>query len=335
MPTQKTLRILLTSGEPAGIGPELVVQIAQKRFPVELIVIADPELLASRAKALRLPLQLLPFEKEASSIPTSAQQLKIIPLSLKSPSKAGVLAKENAPYVIQMLQRAAQEALEGSVDAIVTAPVQKSILNEAGFSFQGHTEFFADCAGVKETVMLFVMSHEKKPLRVALVTIHIPLARVPAELTAEKLENTLRILRQGLIAQFNIADPLIYVCGLNPHAGESGFLGREEIDIMASVFKRLTQEGFKLRGPLSADTIFTGNNLEKADAFLAMYHDQALPVVKTLSFGKAVNVTLGLPFIRTSVDHGPALDLAGTGRADPGSLQEAIEVAIQIAKEKK
>lgn len=325
-------RLLLTSGEPAGIGPEIIVQIAQEPSTAELVVIADPELLIARAQQLKQPLTLIPFDKKKPPTLTPPTHLKIIPLPLSAPCQAGHLNIENAAYVIHMLEYAAQAALDRTVDGLVTAPVHKSILNKAGFAFQGHTEFFAAYTNMTDIVMLFVLNTTKQKLaKVALTTIHIPLAEVPRTLTAKKLESTIKVLHQGLVHQFKQPHPVIFVCGLNPHAGEAGYLGKEEIEIIIPTLETLRQEGFKLVGPLSADSMFTAEHFATADAILAMYHDQALPVVKALSFGKAVNVTLGLPFIRTSVDHGTALDLAGTGKADTGSLKAAIQLASDLA----
>ncbi len=321
-------RILLSSGEPAGVGPDLVIQVAQETWPVELSVIGDPDLLLSRARKLKLPLTLLPFHSKTMPEILPPGHLKLIPLSLREPCEAGKLNRGNASYVVDMLEQAAQAALNHSVAALVTAPVHKGILNEACIPFQGHTEFFAAKAGVKKALMLFVL----EKLKVALVTTHLPLAKVPQAVIAEVLEETLRLLRQGLITQFKIKDPEILVCGLNPHAGEGGHLGREEIEIITPVLEKLRGQSMKLTGPLAADTIFTEKYLAQADAVLAMYHDQALPVVKTLGFGQAVNVTLGLPFIRTSVDHGTALDVAGTLKSDASSLRAALRLAIRNSK---
>lgn len=324
----KVPRVLITSGEPAGVGPDLVAQVAQEAWPVELCVIGDPGLLEARAKQLKLPLTLLPFDAKTKPETLPAGHLKCIPLALRQPCEVGKLNPGNAPYVQSMLEQAAQMALDQQVDALVTAPVHKALLNEAGLAFQGHTEFFAAQAGVKKAVMLFVIDK----LKVALVTTHLPLAQVPRAITAPVLKETLRVLRQGLVEQFKIKDPHILVCGLNPHAGEGGHLGREEIEVISPLLDKLRHEGMKLGGPLPADTIFTEKYLAEADAILAMYHDQALPVVKTLGFGQAVNLTLGLPFIRTSVDHGTALDVAGTLRADAGSLRAALRLAIVLAE---
>jgi 4-hydroxythreonine-4-phosphate dehydrogenase len=320
-------RILITSGEPAGIGPDIIIQLAQQSWPAELVVLSDPALLMARARDLKLPLALKPFDEHALPQKSAPSQLKILPLALTAPVVAGRLNKANATYVMQLLASASQLALKKKVAALVTAPVHKGILNEAGFSFRGHTEFFAEQAGVAKVLMLFVM----EKARVALATTHLPLAQVPAALNAEGLETSLRLLHHALVTQFHLADPTILVCGLNPHAGEGGHLGREEIEVITPTLEKLRREQLKLVGPLAADTIFTAKLLQQADAIVAMYHDQALPVVKYMSFGKAVNLTLGLPFIRTSVDHGTALDVAATGQADAGSIEAALALALTLS----
>ena len=321
-------RLLITPGEPAGIGPDVTIKIAQQEWLAQLVVIADPDLLAERAKQLNLPLKLIPFDVNAPAAVQPKNALYILPVALKSPVKAGELNADNADYVIETLMIAAALCLQKKTDAIVTGPVHKGVINQANISFSGHTEFFAERAGVKSTVMLFVIDQ----LKVALVTTHLPLSAVPQAITKEKVRDTLSILQHALKKQFKIKSPRIAVCGLNPHAGENGYLGREEIDVIAPVLRELNQEGFTLSGPLSADTIFTPKQLEQVDAVVAMYHDQALPLVKYIGFGHAVNMTLGLPFIRTSVDHGTALDVAGTGRADAGSMVAALELALSLQR---
>lgn len=333
----KVPRVLITSGEPAGLGPDLVAQIAQLPWQAELSVIGDADLLLSRAAQLKLPLKLVPFDEKAPRQILAPGSLKLVPIALQQPCSAGKLNKENALYVQQSLAKASQLAMTKAVDALVTAPVHKEILNEAGIPFQGHTEFFAAAAGIEKAVMLFVVkapltaTWKNSCLKVALVTTHLPLSQVSQAITAETLEQTLRTLDQALRTQFGLAEPVIFVCGLNPHAGEGGYLGREELDLIKPVIEKLRREQKNLNGPYAADTIFTEKYLKKADAILAMYHDQALPVVKCLGFGKAVNVTLGLPFVRTSVDHGTALDVAGTDKADASSLKAALELAIELA----
>jgi len=301
------LPIALTLGEPAGIGPDLIIQLAQQKLAAPLIIIADPDLLKERAQQLQLPFPA---------------HLKILPIKLTKKSIAGKLNSANAKYVIETLTIAAQGCLNGQFSALVTGPVHKGILNEAGIPFSGHTEFFAQLSGVDHVVMLLVANK----LRVALATTHLPLRKVSDAITPELLTKTLTILNQGLQQYFKIKQPQILVCGLNPHAGENGHLGREEIDIIIPVLEKLQKTGMNVIGPLSADTVF----LSPADAILAMYHDQGLPVLKYAGFHQAVNITLGLPFIRTSVDHGTALELAGTGKADTRSLLAAIETAVAL-----
>lgn len=320
------LRLAITAGEPAGIGPDLILQIAQLPFPAELVVIADPALLLQRAKQLNLFINLLEFN-EAIYQPHQPRQLSIIRVPLATPATAGKLNKANAAYVIKTLGIAAQGCLDKKFHAVVTAPVHKAIINEAGIPFSGHTEFFADFSKTPQVVMMLMA----KKMRVALVTTHLPIAKVASAITPEKLEQVIKILQHSLQTQFSIAKPQIFVAGLNPHAGENGQMGREEIEIIIPTLNKLRGEGISLNGPLPADTLFLEKNLQQADAFLCMYHDQGLPVLKFYGFDAAVNITLGLPFIRTSVDHGTALELAGTGTANPGSLLAAIKTAIELA----
>ncbi len=324
---KKIARMILTPGEPAGIGPDIVIKSAQLTWNAELIVIADPALLLERAKQLNLPLTLMPFDREA---PSEAQQpgfLKIISLPLNQTVKAGHLNPENSDYVIQSLTMASDLCQQKIGQAIVTGPVHKGVINEAGIPFTGHTEFFARQSGKNLSLMLFVTPQTK----VALMTTHLPLSKVPAAITQEKLRATLQLLYSELSQKFGLTHPRMTVCGLNPHAGEQGHLGREEIDIISPVLNELRNQNRNITGPVPADTVFTDQSLQTCDAVLAMYHDQALPVVKYMSFGHAVNVTLGLPYIRTSVDHGVALDVAGTQKADESSLVEAIKLAIALA----
>ena len=316
-------RLLLTPGEPAGIGPDLAIAIAQAPLAAGLAVVADPDLLLARARQLGLPLTLHE-PHDAGHRPGS---LQLLPVRLARPVQPGRLDPANAAYVLDTLRVAARACLAGEADAMVTAPVHKGVINEAGVPFSGHTEFLAELCGAPLPVMLLAAPG----LRVALATTHLPLSAVPAAITADSLTAVLRVLDADLKAKFGIPRPRILVCGLNPHAGEGGHLGREEIDIIEPTLERLRAAGLHLVGPLPADTLFTPHGLAGADAVLAMYHDQGLPVLKSASFGEAVNITLGLPIIRTSVDHGTALDLAGTGRAEAGSLVAAIEAAIQLA----
>lgn len=307
-------RIAITLGEPAGIGPDLFIQLSQQGLLADCVVIADPELLHERAAQLRLP-----FSSAAHTI---------IPVKLAVPCQSGQLNVANAAYVLHTLTLAAEGCLRGEFAALVTGPVHKGILNQAGITFLGHTEFFAKLANVSQVVMMLMAEQ----LRVALVTTHMPLSAVSAAITPTLLSNALQILQQELRRYFAIAQPKILVCGLNPHAGENGYLGREEIDIIIPVLQQLRQTGMDLIGPLPADTAFLPKNLAGIDAVLTMYHDQGLPVLKHIGFDHAVNITLGLPFIRTSVDHGTALELAGTGQADSRSFLAALNTAIALAR---
>ncbi len=320
----RPIRIAFTPGEPAGIGPDLCVQLAQRKWQTPIVAIADPDLLQQRAQQLGLPLVIAPFDPAA---PHRPGQLPVVPLSLAAPATPGRLDRANAEYVLETLRRATAGCLQGEFQALVTGPVHKGIINDAGHPFTGHTEFLAGLTGGTPVMMLAAPG-----LRVALVTTHLPLSEVSRAITPERLERITRILDHDLRQRFGILRPRILVCGLNPHAGEGGHLGHEEIEVITPVLDRLRAEGMALQGPLPADTLFTPNYLEQADAVLAMYHDQGLPVLKHLGFGRAVNITLGLPIIRTSVDHGTALELAGTGKANIGSLETALETAIQMAR---
>ncbi len=320
-------RIILTPGEPAGIGPDIILKAAQQAWNAELIIIGDPDLLRARAKQLQLPVQLEIFDNNQLAQAHQLNTLKIIPLKLNASSETGQLNSANASHVIRSLELATDYCLEKKAHALVTGPVHKAVLNTAGIPFTGHTEFLAQRCQAQQTLMLFVVDK----LKVALATTHVPLIDVPKKITIEHLLRTLRLLHCELKNRFGYADPHILVCGLNPHAGESGHMGREEIEIITPALNQLRAENIHVTGPLPADTIFTEKILTSADAIFAMYHDQALPVIKHLGFDRAVNITLGLPIIRTSVDHGTALDLAGTGRANAGSLIAAIELAILLS----
>ena len=322
---QNLKRIALTPGEPAGIGSDLCIALAQTDLPCQLLVIASPDLLQERAKRLGLPLKIIEFSADAPVEASKAGQLTVMPVELIAPVSAGQLSAANSRYVLKTITKATQGCLKGLFDAMVTAPVHKGIINDAGFAFTGHTEFIADITGGNPVMMLATPG-----LRVALVTIHLPLSEVPTAITRNRLRQVIRTLDHDLRTRFSIDKPRILVCGLNPHAGENGYLGREEIDIIEPVLNGLRKQGMNLDGPLPADTLFTPKYLDKADAVLAMYHDQGLPVLKYKGFGKAVNITLGLPIIRTSVDHGTALDLAGSGLADVGSLRYALETALMM-----
>ena len=314
--------LVLTTGEPAGIGPELTVQLLQQPLPAPLVIAGDPDLLLERATLLNLPLAL-----KDDILVAPGGEAELLPVALGASSVPGSLDTANAPYVIEMLTAATDGCLSGTFSGLVTAPVQKSILIEAGNDFVGHTEFLAQRAGVDTPVMMLATDE----LRVALVTIHLPLREVPRAVTRETLEAVLRVVDADLRTRFDIPDPVIGVCGLNPHAGEAGHLGREEQDVIIPVMEKLSVEGLALRGPLPADTAFTQQHLKTLDVVVAMFHDQGLPVIKHAGFGEVVNITLGLPFVRTSVDHGTALDLAGTGRAEFSSLRRALEIAIRLS----
>ncbi|NGY05297.1 4-hydroxythreonine-4-phosphate dehydrogenase PdxA [Solimonas terrae] len=322
-----TIRIVVTPGEPAGVGPDLVCAMAQRAWPVELVAVADAGLLQERAARLGLPLRILPADLQATAQPGAGGELRLLPVPLAAPASAGRLDVRNAGYVLETLRQAADACRHGLAQALVTGPVQKSVINDAGIAFSGHTEFLAERTGAALPVMMLVAG----TLRVALLTTHLPLRAVADALDRERLQATLAILDTDLRRRFGIARPRILVCGLNPHAGESGHLGREEIDIMQPALAAARAAGIDAIGPLPADTLFTARHLAHADAVLAMYHDQGLPVLKYAGFGEAVNVTLGLPIIRTSVDHGTALDLAGSGKADAGSLHAALLLAIELA----
>jgi 4-hydroxythreonine-4-phosphate dehydrogenase len=321
------MRLIVTSGEPAGIGPDLCIALAQRDWPFELAVAGDPALLAERAAALGATLNLRPCDRSAAARPSRRGELAVLAHGLARPVTAGRLDPVNARYVLGMLDAAVDGCLAGAFAAMVTAPVQKSVINDAGVRFSGHTEYLAERLGVAKPVMLLAAGE----MRVALVTTHLPLAAVPAAITRGAVLEALKVLDRELRARFRIAAPRILVCGLNPHAGESGHLGREEIEVIAPALAEARATGIGAVGPLPADTLFTPRVLQGAAAVLAMYHDQGLPVLKHAGFGHAVNVTLGLPIVRTSVDHGTALDLAGTGRADSGSLFAAVELAARLA----
>jgi 4-hydroxythreonine-4-phosphate dehydrogenase len=322
----KTPLIAVTAGEPAGIGPDLCVQLARRRLPARVVVVADRDLLKERARRLRAPFAAVDFELRPRG-KAAARALRVLHVPLARPAVPGRLDPANSRYVLRTLEMAADGCREGRFDAMVTAPLQKSVINDAGIAFTGHTEFLAERTGARHPVMLLVGGG----MRVALATTHLALKEVAGAITREGLEATLRVLRADLAARFAIRRPRIVVAGLNPHAGESGFLGREEADIIKPVLEKLRGEGFDLVGPLPADTLFQPRRLQNSDCVLAMYHDQGLPVLKYASFGAGVNVTLGLPIIRTSVDHGTALDLSGTGKADIGSLVEAVRLAAALA----
>jgi 4-hydroxythreonine-4-phosphate dehydrogenase len=325
-PASEAPALAVTPGEPAGIGPELCVMLAQQPPAERLIVIADRNLLAERARLLGLPWRALPADAGTGTAEPGALRVLHVPLSV--PSVPGVLAHANAAYVLRTLEIAADGCLRSKFRGLVTAPVHKGIINDAGIPFTGHTEFLAERTRAPHVVMMLAGGG----VRVALATTHLPVKDIAAAISAEALERTLRVLHADLRTRFGIPAPRIAVAGLNPHAGESGHLGREEIEIIAPLLERLRHEGMTLAGPLPADTLFTRERCASFDCALAMYHDQGLPVLKYASFGHAVNITLGLPIVRTSVDHGTALDIAGKGRADLGSLRAAIAMASELAR---
>jgi 4-hydroxythreonine-4-phosphate dehydrogenase len=325
-PLNRHSRLILTTGEPAGIGPDLALAAALRDWPCELVFTGDPGLLAARARLLRLELEPTEWRSGSAPVPHRAGTLPVISVGLATQVEAGRLDVANARYVLEILDTATEGCIAGQFTAMVTAPVQKSVINDAGLAFTGHTEYLAARSGAPLPVMLLVAGK----LRVALATTHLPLAEVPRHIRRDVLDATLDVLDHGLRTAFGLPAPRILVCGLNPHAGEGGHLGREEIEIIGPAVAAARTRGLTVRGPLAADTAFTPAALAQADAVLAMYHDQGLPVIKHAGFGQAVNVTLGLPFLRTSVDHGTALDLAATGRADPGSLFAAIDLAQKL-----
>lgn len=320
MPDQHPI-LAITCGEPAGVGPDIIAAIEAQQFAARLVLVGDPKLIESRAAALGSKLKFRAYQPANSS---DARSIEILPVALRAPCIAGTLNTANAAYVLQTLERACEGCLSGEFDAMVTAPVHKEIINQAGIAFTGHTEFLAQLCGVENPVMLLASDN----LRVALVTTHLSLRQVPDAITTDLIVRIGRILHQDLRQKFGLAQPHIKVCGLNPHAGENGYLGREEIEVITPAIELLRQQGLNISGPYPADTVFTPQALSDADLVLAMYHDQGLPVLKHAGFHRAINTTLGLPIIRTSVDHGTALDLAGSNRASPGSLFAAIASAI-------
>ncbi len=336
MPTHVTTKIktiAITYGEPAGIGPELVLQLLnQPQFKnIQLVVIGDKNVISERAKLLGIKQHFTAYH-QADSIQDkpASQSIKILHIPTIVPSHAGELKQENSAHVLACLDAAIEGCLRHEFSALVTCPVHKGIINESGIAFTGHTEYLAEKSQREKVVMMLCESNSQYNLRVALVTTHLPLKDVSKAITTKELQTTLQILNTDLQHYFKIKSPNIFVCGLNPHAGEDGHLGDEEINIIEPCLNKLRTEGFNLTGPLPADTLFVADNLKQADAVVAMYHDQGLPMLKHLGFGQAINITLGLPFIRTSVDHGTALELAGTGKAKADSLFNAISLAEQL-----
>ncbi len=315
-------RIVLTPGEPSGIGPDLAIVLAQRELGCSLVAVADPELLEQRAGVLGQRVRVVEWRGE----PHRSGALAVIPETLRVPVQAGSPDPRNSAYVLASLDRAVDACVAGQVDALVTGPVHKGVINESGLRFSGHTEYLAERTGAECPVMLLMAG----TLRVALVTTHVPLADVSERLTRVRLESVIRVLACDFPGKLALAHPRIAVCGLNPHAGEGGHLGTEEIEVIGPAVEKLRRCGVSVSGPWSADTVFTKSQLANFDVVLTMYHDQGLPVIKYAGFGRAVNVTLGLPIVRTSVDHGTALELAGSGRANAGSMAEAVNVAIDI-----
>jgi len=321
-----TYRLALTVGEPGGIGPDLTVMLAQSEHSHQIIAICDPELLKRRAQLLDKELTVKIFDGASMQV-AKAGEIWVHPIKLAQAEVAGELNQANGQYVLDTLSHAAQGCLDGIYHAMVTAPVHKGIINEAGIPFTGHTEFLEDYTHSERVVMMLAT----KGLMVALVTTHLPLKDVATAITDERLSQIINVLDKDLKQYFALPNANILVCGLNPHAGEGGHMGREEIDVIEPCLNQLREQGITLTGPLPADTLFTNKVLEQGDVVLAMYHDQGLPVLKFKGFGQAANITLGLPIIRTSVDHGTALDLVGTGKANPGSLQTAIDYALHMS----
>ena len=322
-----TLRLAISPGEPGGVGPEILVKYIQQGCDQELVAFADPQLLQERADQLGLPLHLRFIEENQAPKALGPAELSIVPIPLPAQACAGKLNIKNAPYVLQCLDAAIKACQSNHCQALVTGPVQKSIINDAGIRFSGHTEYLAEKTNTKKVVMMLAT----EDMRVALATTHIPLRDVADTISINLLRSVIEILAHDLTTKFALPNPKILVCGLNPHAGEGGHLGSEEIDLISPLISELQKQGMNIVGPLPADTLFTAKHLDSADAVLAMYHDQGLPVLKYKGFGRSANITLGLPIIRTSVDHGTALDLAGTGKADCGSFAVALATAIQMA----
>lgn len=319
--------IAITTGEPAGIGPDIAIALAHIPFDVRLVVLGDAELLCARARALNVALKVETFNCDTVAAHKGDGSLTVLSVPVASPVRAGEINPANAQYVLQLLDRAVRGCLADEWRALVTAPVHKAAVMQAGISFTGHTEYLAQSCGVP-TVML--LANDK--LKVALATTHLPLKDVPGQITQDSLEQVIRIVHRDFVKRFKIANPRIGVCGLNPHAGEEGHLGKEEQMIIEPLIRKLRHERFNLSGPLSADTAFTNESIKRYDVIVAMFHDQGLPVIKHMGFGETVNITLGLPFVRTSVDHGTALELAASGKASCASLVAAVRQAIALCR---
>lgn len=328
-------KLAITAGEPAGIGPDLIIDLASStqkyQQSAELIVIADKNMMQQRANELGIDVRFKDYDVDSPAIPSKVNEVTLLNIDCNDTVTAGSLNVKNSPYVLETLKTAALGVHEQQFDAMVTAPLHKGIINDAGIHFTGHTEFLAEITNAKLPVMMLAADK----LRVALATTHLPLKDVSGAITQDSIRQVVEIMHHDLQEKFGIEKPHILVCGLNPHAGEGGHLGMEEINTIEPIINTLISEGINLSGPLPADTLFTPKYLDTADAVLAMYHDQGLPVLKHIGFGHAVNITLGLPIIRTSVDHGTALDLAGTGTASTGSMVAAINTAIEMVNKRK
>jgi len=325
MTIQAVPNIAITTGEPAGIGPDICLKLSAHLQQARLVFIGCPDLLIQRAQQLSLPVKIKPYKKNYTSLTTKGE-MEVLEVPVEKAVKSGQLDTANSQYVLTVLQRAVDGCKSGEFDGIVTAPIHKGIINKSGIPFTGHTEWFASATNTSHVVMMLAC----EGLRVALATTHLPLSQVASAITKSSLERTVLTLHKALQQTFRIVEPKILICGLNPHAGENGYLGREEIDTIIPVLKKCQETGMDLVGPLPADTLFSPTRLQEADAVLAMYHDQGLPVLKFKGFGEAVNITLGLPMVRTSVDHGTAIDLAGTGLANETSLQYAVRYATSM-----
>jgi len=326
-----TLRLALTPGEPAGIGPDICLTLAQQAMPAEIVVVASPELLQERAAQLGLAIELIEFDPQQKPSPNGQGKLKVVPIPLLSTCVPGILNLANSRYVLNTLERAFELCANGQCDAMVTGPVHKAIIHQSGVLFSGHTEYLRDLAGIKEVLMTF---HTPEFI-LGMTTTHTPLQKVSETLTKVRLDSAIRLMHQGLRQYFGKPNPSIHVLGLNPHAGEEGTIGKEEQEMITPLIADWQKQGYNIQGPLSGDTAFITKNRQGADAILAMYHDQGLAPIKALFFGQIVNVTLGLPFLRTSVDHGTALQLAGTGLAEHHSLLQAIHLAATQVMQKK
>ncbi len=334
----QAVRLAITSGEPAGVGPDLCLRLAAQDWPDELVVLCDRQLLEARALQVGAQVSFLTFDPTQPVTPSKKGEIKVLDVPVSAPVQAGQLDPANSDYVIRLLDRAISGCTQHEFAGMVTAPLHKGVINDAGRPFTGHTEYLAEQTATPRVVMMLAGDTPHGPLRVALVTTHLPLAQVPAAVTAEEITAVLKILDADLRQKFGLPTPRILVAGLNPHAGEGGHMGREEIEVMMPALDKLRAEGMQLIGPLPADTLFTPRVLQQGDAVLAMYHDQGLATLKYATFGQGINITLGLPIIRTSVDHGTALDLAGHRLdgtdpvADPGSLYAAVSLASQLAQ---